>query len=524
MCFRMFLKNTVVKTGLCMMWLVSGCSAQIQTIFPTEEKSDALRRENVKVAALDQAALPEATDVRSALFAFLSVDPSVEPPKELAPLKEKFKKIGILRRNAVYEFYNQHNFQPQWSKNGVMTPRAVALRDALNRMINETTPIKGEAFLPFIPGEKYTDIAAYEVAFTLDYLDYLYKIGNGFTNAPAFGKGEGVNAGQGHFSFPKALKGMESDRDPYLFAQEFEPQFYEYQNLKNALQSLHEAPRAGTVGKEKKKGAETAGGEAPSAGGGEAKGGAIRQKIWVNLERLRQIAPKGTGEGVVVNIPEYKMSYRQGDGSILDSSVIVGRIERKTPVFTDRIRYIEFNPYWNVPYKLATRDILPKLKKNPAYAASKNIKVFRGGQILDSRKIAWRNYTEKNFPFTLRQEPGIYNALGTVKFMFPNRYAVYLHDTPEKNLFKQAERYESSGCVRVAKPRELAYALLKGKLTPKQINAVFASRKNRQIPLAKSVPVYLLYLTARADEAGKITLSEDIYGYDPPLAEALSKL
>jgi murein L,D-transpeptidase YcbB/YkuD len=199
---------------------------------------------------------------------------------------------------------------------------------------------------------------------------------------------------------------------------------------------------------------------------------------------------------------------------------IVGRKDRPTPIFNDTIEYIEFYPYWSVPHSIATKDILPKLKANAYYATSQNIKIFRGNQIVNPKGIKWHHYSEKNFPFTLRQEPSKNNALGTVKFMFPNKHSVYLHDTPSKGIFYKYTRSESSGCIRVSKPQELAVLLLKDAVSEAKINQIFALGKNRGIRMPYSVPVSIEYLTAFVSE-GVLNIRPDIYDYDQPLFNQL---
>ncbi|MBE0425069.1 MAG: L,D-transpeptidase family protein [Nitrospirae bacterium] len=133
---------------------------------------------------------------------------------------------------------------------------------------------------------------------------------------------------------------------------------------------------------------------------------------------------------------------------------------RRTPVFSDKITYLVLNPYWHIPPKIAVQDKLPLIQKNPDYLEKEKIRVFQGwgaeSKEIDPKSVNWSQVTEKSFPYRLRQEPGSHNALGRIKFMFPNKYNVYLHDTPSKELFLKTERTLSSGCIRIEKPIELA--------------------------------------------------------------------
>ncbi len=243
--------------------------------------------------------------------------------------------------------------------------------------------------------------------------------------------------------------------------------------------------------------------------------------ILVNIERIRHTPDTvSSSKNVKVNIPEMALYVTKGKQDILSMKTIIGRKKRKTPIFNDFIEYVDFNPYWHVPYSLATKDILPKLKTNPNYIAAQNIKVFQGTHLVNPYNIHWNTYSESNFPFTLRQEPSKNNALGTVKFMFPNVHAVYLHDTPAKGLFYQDVRSESSGCIRVSKPKELAVSLLENTVSETRINQIFALNVNKAVYIKEPVPISIEYLTAFVRD-GVLNIRPDIYEYDKPLLNEL---
>lgn len=189
----------------------------------------------------------------------------------------------------------------------------------------------------------------------------------------------------------------------------------------------------------------------------------IRQ-IEVNLERWRWL-PEDLGDRyVLVNIAGFQLRVMEAGESVLQMRVVTGRPYRQTPVFSDQISYLVFSPYWHVPHSLATQDKLPVFQKNPDLVAQQGFEVFRGwgagAQPIDPSTIDWQRLSAANFPYRLRQRPGPQNALGQVKFMFPNRHSVYLHDTPTRGLFRRSERGFSSGCIRVERPAELAAYLL----------------------------------------------------------------
>ena len=189
----------------------------------------------------------------------------------------------------------------------------------------------------------------------------------------------------------------------------------------------------------------------------------IRQ-VELNLERWRWL-PQQLGERyIVVNTAAFYLKVMEHGRKKMEMRVVVGRPARQSPVFSAEMTYIVLNPYWNVPHKLAVEDILPKAKKDVGYLIDKNFKVFRGwkgdAEELDPQTIQWEAYSKHRFPFRLRQEPGEKNALGRIKFMFPNQFAVYLHDTPQKSYFARAQRDFSSGCIRLEDARALAGYLL----------------------------------------------------------------
>jgi len=229
------------------------------------------------------------------------------------------------------------------------------------------------------------------------------------------------------------------------------------------------------------------------------------QDIVLSMERWRWMPPQLGRNHLIVNIAGFELR-RFADGRLAERmNVVVGKPYSKTPVFSDRIRYLEFNPYWNVPAGIAVKEELPKLKSNPGARAAA--------------------YGPGNFPFQLRQRPGPNNALGRVKFMFPNQFDVYLHDTPARSLFDKAERAFSHGCIRLARPLDLAVQVLAVGGVPgwdmKRIDAVVASQKRTVVNLAEPLPIHITYFTAWVDQ-GLPNFRADIYGQDEKLIAALN--
>jgi murein L,D-transpeptidase YcbB/YkuD len=189
--------------------------------------------------------------------------------------------------------------------------------------------------------------------------------------------------------------------------------------------------------------------------------------------------------------------------------------------------YMELNPYWYIPGKIAREDILPKIWDDPDYLSKENIRVFKTWKEpaleIDPGTIDWALITRNNFPFKLRQEPGSSNALGRIKFVFPNNFSVFLHDTPARALFNKTKRSSSSGCIRVENPIELAEYLLKGKPSwdRDKILTAINQGKRKILAIPDSINVHVLYLTAWAEKDGTLNFRDDIYGQDVPLKKAL---
>ncbi|SDX47840.1 Murein L,D-transpeptidase YcbB/YkuD [Nitrosomonas halophila] len=240
------------------------------------------------------------------------------------------------------------------------------------------------------------------------------------------------------------------------------------------------------------------------------------QKLRINMERLRWL-PRNFGDRyVLVNIAGFYLTAIEHHTPVLDMRIVVGRDYRSTPSFNSRVSHLVLNPYWNIPNSIARQDLWPKQKKNPDYFASQGIRVFSSYRYefeLDPDGIDW-HAVERRFPYALQQAPGNLNALGNIKFMFPNPFSIYLHDTPSKSLFQKDIRTYSSGCIRLEKPFQLAEFLLGRSLEDANITQQVDSGKTRTVHLPKRVPIYLVYITAWSDEQGDVRFSSDIYGRD----------
>ncbi|MFZ5764999.1 MAG: L,D-transpeptidase family protein [Thermodesulfobacteriota bacterium] len=252
-------------------------------------------------------------------------------------------------------------------------------------------------------------------------------------------------------------------------------------------------------------------------------------QIELNLERWRWL-PRELGQRhIIVNIAGFELTLMENDRSVLSMRVVVGKPYRRTPVFSGAVSTIVLNPTWEVPASIAAQDLLPKIKKDPGFLAKNGYRLFRGwnsgSEEVNPATVNWRAVRDNTFPFRLRQEPGPLNALGRVKFLFPNPHDVYLHDTPSRSLFSRDMRTFSSGCIRLEKPLELAVHLLRG--TPladrKILDEALASGKTQSIRLTEKVQVHLLYWTAWADDDNTVHFRGDIYDRDRTLWQAMQQ-
>ena len=248
------------------------------------------------------------------------------------------------------------------------------------------------------------------------------------------------------------------------------------------------------------------------------------KSIIATMERVRWMPEDLGRQFLIVNIAAFELRRFDAGAEKERMAVVVGKPYHRTPVFSDRIRYVEFNPYWNVPPAIAINEELPKLRSNPGAVASQGFEAVQGDRTLALQSIDWSRYGSGNFPFQLRQRPGANNALGRVKLMFPNPHNVYLHDSPARSLFSRTERAFSHGCIRLARPLELAEQVLHAGgvegWNKDRIESVVESAKTTVVNLRDPLPVHITYLTAWVDD-GTANFRGDIYGHDAKLLAAL---
>jgi murein L,D-transpeptidase YcbB/YkuD len=245
------------------------------------------------------------------------------------------------------------------------------------------------------------------------------------------------------------------------------------------------------------------------------------EQIRANLERARWVLYDPESEFLVVNIAGFALYMVRRGEVVWRTRVQVGRPYRQTPVFRSEMTYLVVNPTWTVPPTIFREDLLPQLRRNSSYLATRGIDLLdRGGMPLDPTAVDW---TGRSFPYQLVQQPGANNALGRVKFMFPNEHFVYLHDTPSRDLFERDNRAFSSGCIRVENPFELAQLLLGGSWSRERLDALVATGKTQTVFLDKPLPVMLLYWTTEVDAAGRVAFFPDVYERDAGVIAALAR-
>jgi murein L,D-transpeptidase YcbB/YkuD len=231
------------------------------------------------------------------------------------------------------------------------------------------------------------------------------------------------------------------------------------------------------------------------------------EQILMNMERMRWLTQEPKGNLIVVNIPEFVLHVYEGNRQAFQMNVVVGKEGHNTMMFNGDLNQVVFSPYWNVPPSIVQKEILPSIQKNPNYLASQNMEVTGN---------------ENGSP-VIRQKPGGKNALGRVKFLFPNSFNIYFHDTPSKSLFTKDKRAYSHGCIRLSEPEKMANYVLRNQpeWTPEKISEAMNSGDEKFVKVKDPIPVVITYYTAWVDENGQLNFREDIYGHDTKLAQKM---
>ncbi|MEO1052354.1 MAG: L,D-transpeptidase family protein [Bacteroidota bacterium] len=239
--------------------------------------------------------------------------------------------------------------------------------------------------------------------------------------------------------------------------------------------------------------------------------------IKVNMERMRWLNGHFDQKHVMINVPTYTLTTSSGEKDGLEMPIVVGKPSRETPLFSSEIKYVTLNPYWSVPPTILSQDVLPKIKNDPSYLAKHNMSIINGSNDnISADSVDWQG----RFRYTLRQMPGPSNPLGRLKFYLDNDQAIYLHDTPSRTKFKQANRALSSGCIRLSEPVKLAANLLSDKgWTEEQVQQKIDRGIPSSVLLSEPVEVHIVYFTVWPDDEGNILFAQDIYGLDKEMLE-----
>jgi len=246
------------------------------------------------------------------------------------------------------------------------------------------------------------------------------------------------------------------------------------------------------------------------------------EKVLLNIDRIKWLPRDDNNQYIVVNIPEFMLHYIENKETKQKLRVIVGDRRHPTPIFSQFISFIVLNPYWKVPEGIVKREVVPAMIKDPSYLQKHGLEAHKNwnenSEVVDTSWLYWEDYLDDTmeFPYRLMQPPGPRNALGKIKFKFPNRFSVYLHDTPTKYLFKRTIRAFSHGCVRLSQPRELlkTIASFNKNINLKKARTILKGKQKTQLDMKNKLRIYLVYLTAGMNNEGKLEFRNDIYHYD----------
>jgi len=451
----------------------------------------------------------------------------------LLPRAETFKSV-IARSNivdeTVKEFYAERQFIPVWTNN---LERRTALLDALRSSHQHGLPQEKYDFegLELISSLRFGDfeqMATAEMSFTRSFLAYGRHITSGVV-VPKEVNWE-IQHTPNVIEPGYLMRALVQADNPAVFFSSLAPNPPEYilgygDLGTSPVYDLELAAVVEIFQTDNKLTADAVMG--PATIGAMNKSASDRlEHVLVNLERQRWMNHDRSGRHLEVNIVDFSMSVIDDEQVTFRSKVVIGKTGRdfRTPEFSKDMTHMVINPFWHVPKSIAQREYLPMLKQDPMALAKRGLWLMNGrGQVLNTEGADFSGFSKGNFPFLIKQPPGGRNALGRVKFMFPNRNNIYLHDTPAKKLFRRDRRAYSHGCVRVEKPFELAYHLLEPQeKDPKgAFHWILNKKRERQVNLKTPVPVHLLYNTAFMAEDGTIAYREDIYKRDRGVFEAL---
>ncbi len=408
----------------------------------------------------------------------------LKPEQSLNPVSVQLYEALLARTSsqdqAVKDFYEARAYQPLWTDVNGYNQRAVTAKTTLDGAASHG--LKSAAYK--IPDFANNKIEA-EISFTNIAIRYARDAGGARLNPRNISKL--ITAEPSIAKTKDILQALGTSSDAGKTLEDYNPQHTGYKALKIKLAEQNDPKK--------------------------------QADIIANMERWRWMPPDLGNSHILVNIPEYQLRMMRNGVEIHQTRVIVGKTQTPTPVFSGDMDHLIVNPYWNIPPSIALKEMLPKLQSDPYALQAKGFEIVKRGRVVDPATIDWSGGVKN---ITIRQPPGERNALGFIKFMFPNDHAVYLHDTPSRGLFSNSERAFSHGCIRVQEPFKLAEIILNNEhgMTESRLRSM-AGGSERYFNMQTKLPVHLVYFTSFVDSYGQLQSRPDIYGFNRRVKVAL---
>jgi murein L,D-transpeptidase YcbB/YkuD len=461
--------------------------------------------------------------------------PSSPPAVEAAPEKPVFALFGELTerlkrekvaggdredRDAAAKFYEARQGAPVWVTEKGFTDKAMALMNEIRAA--DSYGLQSSAYK--LPAHKWTadlapaatDLADAEATLTLAALRYARHARGGRFDPTSLSKN--IDRKPVIYGALSVLTELAGSTKPEAYLRGFHPQHPQFERLRlkyialKSGQSVIEPPKEEPAAVETGKGKTKQVAKKPPAAPSPA---ALERKLLANMEMWRWM-PVDLGDAYIQNnIPEFTTKVVRGGKVIHLERIVTGKSNTQTPVFSDEMQTVVFKPFWNVPESIKWKELQPQLSQNPGALSKAGLRVAYNGKELDPSTVDWQ--TADMRVFHVFQPPGSGNALGQVKFLFPNKHDVYMHDTPQKSLFNNAARAYSHGCMRVRDPLKFAEILLgndKGWDMAKIVQLANAGPENNEVRLTKKVPIHVTYFTAVVDDDGKLKTFADLYDHE----------
>ena len=462
-------------------------------------------------------AAPAATQANAA--------PITTPPEAPAPAvvavaeriaKDKTAAVAREDRDAALKFYETRKGAPVWVTDAGLTPAAQALITELGKAGDYG--LTADAFktpAPLASGASRAELADAEATLMLSALKYARFARGGRMDPTALSRA--IDRKAQLLAPAKVLEDLASSDKPDATLRRYHPQNPQFEKLRlkyvalRSGQSVVDAPAPAPVAEE------TKGKTKKAAGTPVAKvmsPAALERKLLANMEMWRWMPEMGNTY-IQPNVPEFTVSVVRDGKLIHKERIVTGKPDKMTPIFSDSMQLVVFKPFWNVPESIKYQELQPGLLSGNGSLERAGLRAEINGRVVDSKSVDWVDVDMRQVH--IFQPPGEANALGRVKFLFPNKHDVYLHDTPSKSLFNQSVRAYSHGCMRVRDPLKLAEVILsndKGWTRAQVDKQATSGPDNTEIKLTTPIPVHITYFTAWVDDDGKLQTVADIYGHE----------